>query len=113
MCVASPLPPAQVSSAPRVGLSELEARLEILRPEDLRVTKFLGAGGYGEVYLCRWVHGTARHGTARHDTTRPWPAARQSRAPAPIRTACTACSAWWRARAVACFLAALVQSAPP
>jgi len=51
----SQLGSGSVSSHPRVPLSELEARLEVLKPEDLRVCRFLGAGGYGEVYLCKWA----------------------------------------------------------
>ncbi|GIL42271.1 hypothetical protein Vafri_296 [Volvox africanus] len=43
-----------VTTDPRVSLSDLESKLEIIRPEDLQIIKFLGSGGYGEVYLCRW-----------------------------------------------------------
>ncbi|GIL89538.1 hypothetical protein Vretifemale_17370, partial [Volvox reticuliferus] len=43
-----------VTTDPRVSLSDLESKLEIIRPEDLKIIKFLGSGGYGEVYLCRW-----------------------------------------------------------
>ncbi|PNG99965.1 hypothetical protein TSOC_014235 [Tetrabaena socialis] len=39
---------------PRVGLSELESKLELIQPDDLQIIRFLGSGGYGEVYLCRW-----------------------------------------------------------
>lgn len=38
-----------VTRDPRVGLSELESKLELIRPEDLAIMRFLGSGGYGEV----------------------------------------------------------------
>lgn len=44
-----------VTRDPRVGLSELESKLELIRPEDLAIMRFLGSGGYGE------VRGTALH----------------------------------------------------
>jgi hypothetical protein len=35
-----------VSSTPRVALSDLEARLEVLKPEDLRVSEGVSGRGY-------------------------------------------------------------------
>ena len=53
--------PAQGSGGSGVGhdrrninLSSISDRLEIISPEDVTLMKFLGAGGYGEVYLGKW-----------------------------------------------------------
>ncbi|KAI8470843.1 MAG: kinase-like domain-containing protein [Monoraphidium minutum] len=45
---------AAPSGPPALVMRDLESRLEIIRPEDLRVVKLLGMGGFGEVYLSRW-----------------------------------------------------------
>ncbi|KAK9790346.1 hypothetical protein WJX73_008358 [Symbiochloris irregularis] len=43
------------SAGPRkLDLREISDRLEIINPEDVTLLKFLGAGGYGEVYLGKW-----------------------------------------------------------
>lgn len=36
------------------NLREISDKLEIISPEDVTLLKFLGAGGYGEVYLGKW-----------------------------------------------------------
>uniref|UniRef100_A0A383V2H6 Protein kinase domain-containing protein n=1 Tax=Tetradesmus obliquus TaxID=3088 RepID=A0A383V2H6_TETOB len=38
----------------QLKLADLEAKLEIISPEDLTPVRLLGTGGFGEVYLCRW-----------------------------------------------------------
>lgn len=43
-----------VSHAPRVNLLDLEAKLEIIMPDQLQIMRMLGSGGFGEVYLARW-----------------------------------------------------------
>lgn len=43
-----------ITERPRVNLAELEAKLEIIEPAHLAVSRLLGVGGYGEVYLCKW-----------------------------------------------------------
>jgi len=43
-----------MTSTPQIPLSDLESRLEIIPPDDLHMLRFLGSGGFGEVYLCRW-----------------------------------------------------------
>lgn len=41
-------------SQSRIDLRDISDRLEIISPEDVTLVKFLGAGGYGEVYLGKW-----------------------------------------------------------
>ena len=43
-----------MSAPPRLDLRDISDRLEIISPEDVTLVKFLGAGGYGEVYLGKW-----------------------------------------------------------
>jgi serine/threonine protein kinase len=39
-----------------IDLPDLVERMEIIQPSDITLAKFLGSGGYGDVYLGRW-HG--------------------------------------------------------
>ena len=46
------MPPAAVAQKqPTLLVSD---RLEIISPHDVSLVKFLGSGGYGEVYLGKW-----------------------------------------------------------
>ncbi len=51
---AAELSHSAVTSTPRISLAELEARLELIPPEQLSVVRLLGMGGFGEVYLAKW-----------------------------------------------------------
>ena len=35
-------------------ISEIAERMEVINPKDVSLVKFLGSGGYGEVYLGKW-----------------------------------------------------------
>eukprot|EP00882_Tetradesmus_deserticola_P004298 GHRQ01004541.1.p1 GENE.GHRQ01004541.1~~GHRQ01004541.1.p1 ORF type:complete len:514 (+),score=280.58 GHRQ01004541.1:45-1544(+) len=43
-----------LESSGQLRLADLEAKLEIINPDDLTPVRLLGTGGFGEVYLCRW-----------------------------------------------------------
>lgn len=47
---------AAPSHASSIDLPDLVERMEIIDPSDIALVKFLGSGGYGDVYLGRW-HG--------------------------------------------------------
>ena len=36
------------------GLEDIAERMEVISPEDVSLVKFIGSGGYGEVYLGKW-----------------------------------------------------------
>lgn len=38
---------------------QLKERMEVISPQDITLVKFLGSGGYGEVYLGKWQHSEA------------------------------------------------------
>ncbi|PRW58530.1 alternative oxidase [Chlorella sorokiniana] len=40
-----------------VDLASLVEKMEVIRPDDVQLVRFLGSGGYGDVYLGRW-HGS-------------------------------------------------------
>lgn len=50
------LPVAAIDRAPSqtVDLAGIVERMEIIDPADITLSKFLGSGGYGDVYLGRW-----------------------------------------------------------
>ncbi|KAK9820412.1 hypothetical protein WJX72_010037 [[Myrmecia] bisecta] len=45
---------ASSSGTPRYDLEEIAERMEVISPADVQLVKFLGSGGYGEVYLGKW-----------------------------------------------------------
>ncbi|GFR51995.1 hypothetical protein Agub_g14528 [Astrephomene gubernaculifera] len=50
--------PAAMPSLPRsVVLEQLSGRVEVVRPSELTIVRFLGSGGNGDVFQARW-HGT-------------------------------------------------------
>ena len=38
---------------------KLKERMEVISPQEVTLVKFLGSGGYGEVYLGKWQHSEA------------------------------------------------------
>lgn len=38
-------------------MSAVRGQVEVMSPSDLHIVKYIGSGGYGDVYLARW-HGT-------------------------------------------------------
>lgn len=41
-------------SQPKFNYNDIAERMEVIDPKDVSLAKFLGSGGYGEVYLGKW-----------------------------------------------------------
>lgn len=46
---------AQPSDRPApIDFNGIAGRMEVIQPKDVTLVKYLGSGGYGEVYLGKW-----------------------------------------------------------